>query len=64
MRGFGIARVLASKSSKAKEGDMVVSRSGWAEFAIVDESQFDVIALPKGTKITDALGAAGKLNPS
>ncbi|KAI1372140.1 hypothetical protein F4677DRAFT_275620 [Hypoxylon crocopeplum] len=59
MRGGAIARVLASKSSKAKEGDMVVSRSGWTEVAIVNESQFDVINLPKGTKVTDALGVAG-----
>ncbi|KAI0380527.1 hypothetical protein F5Y04DRAFT_257569 [Hypomontagnella monticulosa] len=59
MRGGAIARVLASKSPKAKEGDMVFSQSGWTEVAIVDNDKFDVIDLPKGTKVTDALGAAG-----
>ena len=61
MRGGAIARVLASKSPKAKEGDMVFSQSGSTEVAIVDSDKFDVIDLPKGTKVTDALGAAGRL---
>ena len=37
MRGVSVARVLASKSSKAVEGDIVVAFTGWTEVAIVNE---------------------------
>ncbi|XXH01576.1 sphingosine N-acyltransferase lag1 [Hypoxylon texense] len=59
MRGHILGKVIASKSSKAKEGDMVSSLQGWAEFLIVDEKSIVPDNLPKGTKVTDALGAAG-----
>ncbi|KAI1210131.1 uncharacterized protein F4807DRAFT_423914 [Annulohypoxylon truncatum] len=59
MRGGAIARVLASKSSKAKEGEFVFARSGWTEVAVVGEAEFDTIDLPKGTQLTHAIGAAG-----
>ncbi|KAI1100914.1 hypothetical protein F4804DRAFT_344387 [Jackrogersella minutella] len=60
MRGFAICKVLASKNPKAKDGDLVFTQSGWTEVAIVSEGeQLDVLDLPKGTKTTDAIGAAG-----
>ncbi|KAI1773121.1 NAD(P)-binding protein [Hypoxylon cercidicola] len=59
MRGYSLSKVLASKSSKARVGDLVVAFTGWTEFAIVDEQYFQPGELPEGTKITDALGAAG-----
>ncbi|KAI2627797.1 NAD(P)-binding protein [Hypoxylon sp. NC1633] len=59
MRGLVVARVLASKSAKAKEGELGLVRSGWTEVAVVDESLFSVVDLPRGAKITDALGAIG-----
>lgn len=59
MRGNVLSKVLASKSSKAKEGDMVTSFCGWTEFAIIDDKFIQPDNLPKGTKVTDALGAAG-----
>ncbi|EPE05097.1 nadp-dependent leukotriene b4 12-hydroxydehydrogenase [Ophiostoma piceae UAMH 11346] len=37
MRGVSVARVLASKSKKAAEGDIVVAFTGWTEVAIVNE---------------------------
>ena len=37
MRGMTTGRVLASKSTKAAEGDIFVSFSGWTEVAIVHE---------------------------
>ncbi|KAI2463533.1 hypothetical protein F4781DRAFT_437331 [Annulohypoxylon bovei var. microspora] len=59
MRGGSISRVLASKSPKAKEGELVIARSGWTEVAVVGEAEFDPIELPKGAQITDAIGAVG-----
>ncbi|KAI1459678.1 hypothetical protein F4805DRAFT_472760 [Annulohypoxylon moriforme] len=59
MRGGSIARVLASKSPKAKVGDFVFARSGWTEVAVVGEAEFDAIDLPEGARIIDAIGAVG-----
>ncbi|KAK9769580.1 putative NADP-dependent leukotriene B4 12-hydroxydehydrogenase [Seiridium cardinale] len=59
MRGAAISRVLASKSSKAKEGDLVNAMVGWTEVGIVDEKTFEVVELPANCKVTDALGVLG-----
>jgi NADPH-dependent curcumin reductase CurA len=59
MRGAAVSRVLASKSSKVKEGDLVVSQSGWTEVAIVKESMVDKFTLPNNAKVTDAISVLG-----
>ncbi|ORY68283.1 uncharacterized protein BCR38DRAFT_335663 [Pseudomassariella vexata] len=59
MRGAAISRVLASKSAKVKEGDIVNASVGWTEVGIVNEKQFEIIDLPEGSKITDGLGVLG-----
>ncbi|KAI1385623.1 uncharacterized protein F4822DRAFT_432478 [Hypoxylon trugodes] len=59
IRGSAITRVLASKSPKAKQGDLVFAHSGWTEYAIVDENNFFPIDLPQGAQLTDFLGAIG-----
>lgn len=41
MRGATVCRVLASKSSQAKEGDFVSGMTGWTEYAILPEGQFE-----------------------
>ncbi|KAJ4263306.1 hypothetical protein NW762_006124 [Fusarium torreyae] len=41
MRGTSAARVLASKSERAKEGDIVASFGGWSEYSILSEDQFE-----------------------
>lgn len=41
MRGGTVCRVLASKSSQAKEGDLVSGMTGWTEYAILPEGQFE-----------------------
>ena len=53
-----ITRVLGSKSTKAKPGDLVHTFSGWIEISIVPEAGVDVIQLPHGVKPTDILMAA------
>lgn len=60
MRGGAVCRVLASKSSKVKENDLVSSMCGWTEVAIVNEKQFEPLDLPKNAKVTDAIGCLGK----
>ncbi|KAI0128014.1 hypothetical protein BJ170DRAFT_581617 [Xylariales sp. AK1849] len=59
MRGAAISRVLASKSSKVKEGDLVNATCGWTEVAIVGEKMFEAVEVPKGGKVTDAIGVLG-----
>ena len=60
MRGGVIARVLASKSSRAKEDDIVVSFTGWREVAIAKEAQFEPsFPLPANASVTDLLGVFG-----
>jgi NADPH-dependent curcumin reductase CurA len=63
MRGTAISRVLASKIDKVKEGDLVNANCGWTEVAILGAKEFDVVELPKGSKVTDALGVLGKFFP-
>jgi NADPH-dependent curcumin reductase CurA len=56
MRGNTISRVLATKTSKAKVGDIVYTMGGWCEFSIVPEMYTDV---PKTSKVLDYLGVCG-----
>lgn len=41
MRGATAARVLASKSKRAAPGDYVSAMSGWTEYAVLREDQFE-----------------------
>jgi NADPH-dependent curcumin reductase CurA len=63
MRGGVAARVLASKSSKAKAGDYVYASSGWTEYAIVPESRFEPTSnfpgLQKPQHLLSGLGITG-----
>lgn len=59
MRGGVIARVIASKTPAAKEGDFVTASIGWTEVAIVGEKEFQKYEVPKGGKLTDLLGVLG-----
>lgn len=60
MRGNAACRVLASKSSQAKEGDIVQAFAGWNEFAIVPEGRFEPMALfPNLKEPQDMLSAMG-----
>jgi len=60
MRGATLSRVLASKSSQAKEGDIVMAFTGWRDMAILSEGGFDPpYSLPPNGKITDSIGVLG-----
>ncbi|KAI1291327.1 hypothetical protein F5Y03DRAFT_377040 [Xylaria venustula] len=59
MRGGTISRVLASKTSKAKEGDIVSAMIGWTEVAVTNEREIEKLEVPKGGRITDFLGVLG-----
>ncbi|KAK5998271.1 Putative NADP-dependent oxidoreductase YfmJ [Cladobotryum mycophilum] len=57
-----LSRVLASKSTKVKAGHLVISMSGWQEFAVISETDvwFPVPhPLPSGARATDYLGLFG-----
>ncbi|RKU42553.1 hypothetical protein DL546_006053 [Coniochaeta pulveracea] len=60
MRGGSVCRVLASKSSNFKAGDLVTTfTAGWREIAIVKESDANKVVLPPNGHVTDALGVLG-----
>ena len=60
MRGAVISRVLASRSSRAEEGNVVISFAGWREVAVVNEALFEPpFVLPNNAKATDLLGVFG-----
>lgn len=60
MRAGTISRVLASKSAKAKPGDIVTAMLGIREVGILPESLVDQpLTLPAGGKVTDLLGVLG-----
>lgn len=60
MRAYGLARVLASTSSRAQPGDLVAGTFGMAEHVVVPEALVDEVnpGIPGG-KVTDALGVLG-----
>lgn len=41
MRGGGVARVLASRSKQAAQGDLIFSNAGWTQYAILPEGAFE-----------------------
>lgn len=60
MRAGTISRVLASKSSKASPGDIVLATLGIQEIGILPEAQVEkAFALPPNGKLTDLMGALG-----
>jgi len=60
MRGAAICRVLASKSSKSKVGDLLLAYTGWRELAILNDAEYEPpYALPANAQVTDLLGALG-----
>lgn len=59
MRGEGVGKILASKSSKFSVGETVVAMSGWTEVAILKDNAVQKINLPANGKPSDALGVLG-----
>lgn len=60
MRGSTVARVLASKSKLAAEGDLVSAFAGWTEYAILPDGAFEPAkSFPSFKKPQDLLSALG-----
>ncbi|KAM5341231.1 hypothetical protein ACJ41O_015340 [Fusarium nematophilum] len=60
MRGATVARVLASKSAKAKEGDIIPTWSGWQEYAVIKEAAIEpASSLPRVQRPSDYLSGIG-----
>ena len=59
MRGVAVGQVLESKSSKFPVGTYASAGVGWTELAIVKEKNLERVDVPKGGKVTDALGVLG-----
>ncbi|KAH6893359.1 NADP-dependent leukotriene B4 12-hydroxydehydrogenase [Thelonectria olida] len=60
MPGPTLARVLASRSSQASEGDLVTSFAGWVGSTILDEGAFEKVTYRhEELPLTDVLGVLG-----
>ncbi|PNY24998.1 NADP-dependent oxidoreductase YfmJ [Tolypocladium capitatum] len=60
MRGFTACRVLASRTPRAQPGDIVSCITGWTEYAIMREGQFETAASYPGLRDPlDMLSALG-----
>ena len=63
MRGSAACRVLASRSTRAMEGDFVSGHTGWTQYAILRDDQFEPAAKFPGLKnpidLVASLGLTG-----
>ena len=60
MHARGLAEVVESKSSNFKKGDMVITSTGWSEYAVLPAKQLrPATDLPNGLSKTHYLGALG-----
>lgn len=59
MRGAGVGRVVASKSSAFKPGDYVTGFTGWSEYAVLSANEVEKAIIPKGLSPPDALAITG-----
>jgi NADPH-dependent curcumin reductase CurA len=60
MRGVVIGEVVESKETKFPVGTYATTMGvGWSELGIVKEKNLERLEVPKGGKLTDALGVLG-----
>ncbi|KAI0183725.1 hypothetical protein EV127DRAFT_464841 [Xylaria flabelliformis] len=60
MRGFSAARVLYSKSPSAKVGDIIHAPTGWSEYAIMSDKEFEPMShFPELGHPKDMIGTMG-----
>jgi NADPH-dependent curcumin reductase CurA len=59
VRGSGIGRVVASRSAKVAEGQLVATLTGWQEYAVVGDDPMLTTPLAEGTDPQAALGVFG-----
>ncbi|RYP55723.1 hypothetical protein DL771_012464 [Monosporascus sp. 5C6A] len=58
IRGVAVSRILASRNTGVKPGDLVNAMCGWTEVAIVDAKLFETMPLPSGARVTNAISRA------
>ncbi len=59
VRGSGIGRVIASRSAKIAEGQLVATLTGWQEYAVVGDDPMLTTPLAEGVDPQAALGVFG-----
>lgn len=59
VRSSGIGRVIASRSERVHEGDLVATLTGWQEYAVVGDDPMLTTPLAPGTDPQAALGIFG-----
>lgn len=59
VRGLGVGTVVASRSDRYAEGDLVSGMTGWQEWALADDDRRSMQVLPTGTDPLDAVGLLG-----
>jgi NADPH-dependent curcumin reductase CurA len=59
VRSLGVGTVVASRSDRYTEGDMVSGMTGWQEWMLADDGSHSMQVLPAGTDPLDAVGLFG-----
>lgn len=59
IRSLGVGQVVASRSDRYAEGDLVSGMTGWQEWTIADDDERRMQVLPDGTDPLDAVGLFG-----
>jgi len=59
MRGFGVAEVVESKSSKYQVGDIVTAMTGWQEWCVLTDDNIQRRVDPSHAPISTSLGVLG-----
>jgi NADPH-dependent curcumin reductase CurA len=59
VRSGGIGQVVASRSARYREGDLVFGMTGWQEYVLADEAAAAMTTLPAGVDPAAALGVFG-----
>lgn len=58
MRGLGVGKIIESKSSKLKVGDIVSGLCGWQQYALLSDTGVNKVELPEGITEADQVALA------
>jgi len=59
IRGLGVGTVVATRSDRYAEDDLVSGMTGWQEWVLADDGSHSMQVLPDGTDPLDAIGLFG-----
>lgn len=64
MKGFGLCRVIDSRSQHFQEGQLVSALTEWSDYSVLDASAVQPFAPPEGVGLEEAFGVLSIAGPS